>query len=374
MSKKHAPVVLVCQRLWLCLLAVILTGKSALAETPPAGHASDQPWKFAFFCDGRSDKANDPGASNGVRWASVKALAAHAAGQQVDLVIFPGDLANGATNFGSLAAQWSEWQRDMAPLYDAGIPVYVARGNHELRQPDSIETWKKLFSYLPQNGPEGQKGLTYKVERKNACFIAIDQFVGQTTNHGEAQDKTAAVTGMVSPWVIDQIKRTPKRWVIVFGHESAFFGHHTDCLASDLEGRDQLWNALGARGGVYLSGHDHMYIRHWAADKDNHPVLEVVAGCAGAPLYPYDHATLNHQPPTDLFVNAAKPTSNSHAYPACFGYVLITVYPDRLEGEWWALVNYDTTRLATALPPDDPKLERLDSFTWPPGGSATSPP
>ena len=146
-----------------------------------AGCASPAPapWKFAVFCDGRSDRADDPGAKDGVRWASIKAMAAHAASQHVEPVVFPGDPSNGATNFGTLEHQWTAWRKDMAPLYDAGIPVYPVRGNHETHQSDSMETWRKIFSELPQNGPQGQEGLTYKVETRNACFIAIDEFAGQ---------------------------------------------------------------------------------------------------------------------------------------------------------------------------------------------------
>ena len=342
------------------LLAIFLA--AGCASPAPA------PWKFAVFCDGRSDRADDPGAKDGVRWASMKAIAAHAVSQHVQLVVFPGDLSNGATNFGTLEHQWTEWRKDMAPLYDAGIPVYPVRGNHELHQPGSAETWRKIFPELPRNGPKGQEGLTFKVETKNACFVAIDEFAGQPPAvAGELVDKTGPTTGMVSPWAIEQVKQSSKKWVFAYGHEPGYFGHHTDALASDAAGRNALWDALGARGGVYLSGHDHMYVRHWGPEKDGHPVLELVVGCAGAPNYPYDNVGLNKMPATDLFINAAKPTRNTGRYPAYFGYVVITVYPDRLEGEWWALTNYDTTTVKSSPPPATPKFEKLDTFTWPKG-------
>ena len=52
---------------------------------------------------------------------------------------------------------------------------------------------------------------------------------------------------------------------------------------------------------------------------DNHPVLELVVGCGGAPNYPYDNVGLNKTPATDLFINAAKPTVNTGGYPAYWG-------------------------------------------------------
>jgi hypothetical protein len=358
--KKLSPSILLAGVL-ICALAQ----SCALSPSRRAQSASVPPWKFAVFGDGRSDRDNDPGATNGVRWASTRAMAEHAASQHVSLVVFSGDLANGSPKFGTLSNQWTEWKKVMAPLYDAGIPVYVVRGNHELHGADSIPVWKSIFSYLPQNGPPDELGLTYKVETNNACFIGFDQFVHITTNAALSQPDNPARSGMVSPWVITQIKQTTKRWVFAFAHEAAFKGHHTDCLASAPAERDELWDALGAKGGVYLSGHDHMYVRHWAPDKSNHPVLELVVGDAGAPPFPLDHEAANPKPPTDLFVNAAKPTVNTNNYPMYFGYVVVTVHPDRLEGQWWALTNYDTTRLADAPPPASPKFEALDTFAWP---------
>jgi len=338
----------------LTLLILVIAGN----ETVPAQTA---PWKFAVFGDGRSDRGNDPGATNGVRWASTRAIAAHAASQRVSLVLFSGDLANGNANFGSLSNQWTEWKKDMAPLYDAGIRVLPVRGNHEVHQADSIPTWKSMFSDLPQNGPPGELGLTYMLETNNACFIGFDQFVHLTTNASGVE------SGMVSPWVLARINQTTKRWVFAFAHEAAFCGHHPDCLASAPTERDQLWDALGAKGGVYLSGHDHMYVRHWAPDSKGNPVLELVVGDAGAPPYALDHEDANPRPPHDLFVNAAQPTVNTNNYPMYFGYVIVTVFPDHLEGQWWALTNYDTTKLATEEPPARAKFVNLDTngFVWP---------
>ncbi len=361
MRGKPAAIARLRRRLFPSLLAGVLAGGCLHPGPAP-------PWKFAVFCDGRSELANDPGTSNGVRWASVSNLATDAVRRKAALVIFPGDLANGNVTFGPLTKQWAEWKRVMAPCYDAGIAVYPIRGNHEKIQADnSVKTWTNVFSYLPQNGPDGQKGLTYKLETNNACFIGFDQYAGRTTNQ-----QTRVVSGLVSPWVIDQIKQATNRWVFAFAHESAFFGHHVDCLASAEAERDQLWDALGEKGGVYLSGHDHMYVRRSAPDKNGNPVLELVVGCGGAAPYRYDHFASNQTKiPTNLFVNAARPAANavhpivnSSNYPSYFGYVLITVYGDKLEGEWWALTNYDTSHLATGLPPKKPKFAKLDSFTW----------
>jgi hypothetical protein len=296
-------------------------------------------------------------------------LAASAAAQHVSLVLFPGDLANGGRQFGLLKTQWAEWKKDMAPLYDAGIPVYVTRGNHEVAQDYSVTTWTNLFPYLPRNGPPGQEGLTYKVETNNACFIGFDEYIGRSKGFNPANYDKGVNSGMVSPWVMQQITNTSMRWVFAFAHEPGFIGMHTDGLVNVPEERDALWDALGAKCGVFLCGHDHMYVRRESPDSHNNPVLELVAGDAGAPAYGFTNFWMNSNYdrgiiPTTRFVNAKDQASNTAHYPMYFGYLLITVYPDRLEGEWWALTNYDTTQLATEAPPAEPQFQKLDSFTW----------
>jgi hypothetical protein len=351
------------------LLAFLLTARCAQSQQTVSGNADVAPWKFALFSDGRSDRGNDPGATNGVRWASTGALAAHAASQHVSLVVFPGDLANGGRQFGLLKTQWAEWTNVMAPLYTNGIAVYPTRGNHEVALDYSVTTWTNMFSYLPRNGPPGQEGLTYKVETNNALFIGFDQYVGRSPGFSESNYNKGVNSGMISPWVMEQVKNTSQRWVFVFGHEPGYIGMHTNGLVNVPEERDALFDALGEKSGVYLCGHDHMYVREEAPDSHNNPVLELVAGDAGAPPYGYTNFWMNtnydrHVVPKTLFVNAKDVTSNTHHYPMYFGYVLVTVYLDRLEGEWWALTNYDTTKLSTEAPAAEPKFEKLDSFTW----------
>jgi hypothetical protein len=339
------------------------------------------PWKFAFFCDGRAGSTDENGSTNGVHVATVKLLAAEAAREGVSLVIFPGDLINGGAAFGPLATQYATWKEAMSPLYDAHISVYPCRGNHETHQDSprgaSVQAWRAAFPDLPANGPAEQVGLTYKVEFSNACFIACDQFIGQT-NYAQHTDTVAAGKydssngGMIAPWVIQQVKSSKAQWVFAFGHESAFIGHHLDCLANVPAERDALWDALGARNGhgIYLSGHDHLYCRHVAPDVAGHMVMELVSGDSGAPRYPYDHAPLNASldrrvVPKELYLNAGgEESENTGGHPMYFGLVVITVSDATLEGEWRALTNYDTGHYPPVTPAQ-PAFQTLDRFTWP---------
>lgn len=235
----------------------------------------------------------------------------------------------------------------------------------------SVGAWRAAFPMLPKNGPAEDEGLTYSVEFANATFIACDDFIGIKPTYDRKRYDSSVNSGMVSPWVIDQIKASNKQWVFAFGHESAFIGHHLDCLANFPRERDSLWDALGAKGGVYLSGHDHMYLRHTAPDSTNRPVLELVDGCAGATPYEYDNEALNagydrHVVPVNQFINA-KPgkVPNTHNLRMYFGYLLVTVDSAKISGKWRAFTNYDTNTFSGPVPPEHPRFETLDSFSWP---------
>jgi hypothetical protein len=359
------------------LAASLIVGCSILTL---ADRAAADSWKFAVMGDCRGVNSGE-GSKDGVRVAVLGPMAADAARQKVSLVIFTGDLINGGASCGPLSTQLAAWKEAMAPLYDAGIPVYPCRGNHETHQGESsgaaVKAWRSFFPDLPQNGPPAQEGLTYRIEHANATFIGFDQFAGQKSmGSGLTLEIPLPKTGMISPWVIEQVKAAKTQWVIAFGHEMAFPGHHIDCLTDARSERDALWDALGEKGGVYLSGHDHLYVRRSAPDSARRPALELVVGCGGAPPYPYDHAPKNdgtEQPyiPTDLFVNssvnpeaagASRAKKNTDGLPGYFGYVIVTIDGAKMTGEWRALTNYDREKWRME---GGPKFEALDTFTWP---------
>ena len=288
----------------------------------------------------------------------------------------------------------------MAAVYEAKIPLYVVRGNHDTAAAQDtpkgrvLAAWRAAFPELPQNGPAGEEGLTYSVDFENARFIAADEFIGKKKGFDAKVYDSAVNSGMVSPWVIAKVKESKARWVFVFGHEAAFIGHHTDCVANVPEERDALFDALGEKGGVYLAGHDHMYVRQVAPDRAGRPVLTLVVGDAGAPSQLYDNSGLNAEVgrkvvPKNFFVNAKPDTGevakadddaakkaptapakgpkveNTHGLPMYFGYVLVTVDGEKISGEWRAFTNYNTKTSTGPVAPEQPKFETLDRFTWP---------
>lgn len=344
-------------RINLVIALIIITSCAATAA----------PWKFAVFCDSRGEGTGVQGSEMGVRTSVLESIAKAVAKEHVDCVIFPGDQANGSARMGTIQAQLTRWKKAMSPIYNANIPVYGFRGNHENQQKDPVGAWDSIFPNLPKNGPKGQQELTYYVDHNNARFIGFDPYAGRSATYNSRKYDSRINHGIVHPWVLDKIRNAPQPWVFVFSHETAFIGHHTDCMANAPAERDALWDALGKRHGVYMCGHDHMYVRHTAPDSAGNQVLELVVGTAGAPFYPLDRADQNARydkgiVPKVLFVNAAshkRANKNTNAYPPEFGYLVVTVNGKKAVGEWKGFVNYDYSHWAA---PANPVFKTLDRF------------
>src|SRR5208337_1377757 len=97
--------------------------------------------------DVRTSTSTQNGGAFGVNTSVLGPIAKDIAGQNVDLVLFPGDLVLGSPSCGTFRQQLGQWKKTMAPLYDARIPVFVVRGNHETHVTASqhlIEDWKAI--------------------------------------------------------------------------------------------------------------------------------------------------------------------------------------------------------------------------------------
>jgi hypothetical protein len=165
----------------------------------------------------------------------------------------------------------------MQPVYDAGIGVYVVRGNHDVGEPAGVTAWNKVFKgefSLPDNGPAGEKNLTYSVTHKNALIISLDQYI----KHRRVNQA----------WLDTQFAANTRLHIFVLGHEPAFKALHEDCLDDYPAERDVFWGSIEKAGGrTYFCGHDHFY-NHARVDNDGDPsndIHQYIVGTAGAPLY-----------------------------------------------------------------------------------------
>ena len=134
----------------------------------------------------------------------------------------------------------------MQPVYNAQIPVYVIRGNHEDNSffPD-ISVWHRTFA-MPANGPTGETNLTYSFNHKNAFIAGLDQYVNDYQHN--------------QPWLDTQLANNTSPHVFVFGHLPAFEAMPRECLDEYPQKRDAFWQSLKNAGArTYLCSHDHFY-------------------------------------------------------------------------------------------------------------------
>jgi len=289
------------------LIATII-GATATTATTVAS-----PWKFAVLADILvGDADNSDAAAN-----TLEFLAKDMKNQGVDLVIFPGDLIDGSNNIRDYRGQVDSWKAMMKPLYDAGIPIYVIRGNHEA---DSImsansDLWLNEFPVL-KGLPSPDDGFTYSFVHKNAKFVGFDQYI----NHSG---------WMMNSWVTTQINDSTSPLNFAFSHEPLFPNTYGDnaqpkgSMSEDPTSRDRLISALGTHHGAYLAGHDHLYLRANVSDGRGHRVPELIVGTAGHNNYPYASRIVSKYTTSDNYIVDEVYSDSSDPY---FGYLLVTVY------------------------------------------------
>ncbi len=170
---------------------------------------------------------------------------------------------------------YQTWSNAMRPVYQAGIPVYPVRGNHDLD--GDANAYPQFFAgSLPQNGPVGEKGLTYAVYHSNALVLALDAYVSRhrvNTN-----------------WIKAVLATNTCLHVFAMSHDPAFKVTQTANLDDFPAARDNFWNILSnAACRVYLTAHDHYYDHLRADDQDGDPsndVHQFIIGTGGGPFSP----------------------------------------------------------------------------------------
>ena len=237
--------------------------------------------RFIVTGDGRS--AGIPGRpgidENGVNVAGMKRLVTAILGEKPQALLFNGDLVVGGKTDEEEISMFGTWQKVMDPIYDAGIKVLAARGNHEMHCPNATDVWKKMMSgkYAnPPDGPAGEEGMTYSMTMGNCLFLSVDQFA----------TKELAIN---QTWLDSVLAKPHPQHVFAFAHKMAFFsGNHTDGMWTVADKRDAMINSLTKAGAkVVFFGHDHLYdhltakLPDWGDGKEIH---QFVIGTAGAPF------------------------------------------------------------------------------------------
>ncbi len=260
-----------------------------------------------------------------------------------DLFLFAGDLCVGNTTQPILEEEFLQWRQVMQPVYQAGIPVCIVRGNHDGGSSAATTAWNNVFKdltasggldySLPQNGPAGEVNLTYSITHKNALFLALDECV--TVNHGNNYVNQS--------WVDAQLAANSRPHVFSFGHFTAF-KMIWDSLGDHPTQRNAFLQSLENAGEqVYFCGHEHFY-HHARAEKDGDPntyIEQVVVGAAGASIHNWNGIYTGDNGGyelTDIF------------HTTRFGYILATITGNNVTLTWMQRDSADQTIQGHYLP------------------------
>jgi len=231
--------------------------------------------------DGRAASEPRPGDKDGVNEPINRELAEAVLREKAQALLWTGDLVNVPDHSAeTFEKRLLFWRKIYEPLYDQGVAVLPARGNHEVMCPGADRIWDKVFSgryALPLNGPATETNLSFYYTNGPALFVGVDQY--------ETVKESVDVA-----WLGQVLRERKGQFVFVYGHEPAFMdGHHADTLDAHPKERDAMWEALiGAGARVYFCGHDHFYDHMKVTRAKGEPGPEMhqfTAGTAGAPFY-----------------------------------------------------------------------------------------
>jgi hypothetical protein len=280
-------------------------------------------WSFVVFGDTRDATQDTRTGISPLLGRIAEAIAA----EKPALVLHIGDLINGYYTLksspvhGDYNQMFENWKAAVKPIIDfdrrTGIPLYAVRGNHEDGELITDKRLKEAYlkniaSFMPQNGPEQEKGLTYSISHRQAAFIAVDQY---------SIKELGLLRGLVNqPWLNEQLVRRKAPFMFVFGHVPAYKvadgkkGPFPDLYAFPKH-RDAFWKSLKEAGvSMYFCGHIHFYCR---ITKDG--IRQVLIGNGGA--NPVDF----NPDKVDRTVALNYPTGPVKASDVRTGYVLFTV-------------------------------------------------
>ena len=292
---------------------------------------------------GNSNVAQSNGVSTAVVAAIANDIVAQNTNQKIDFVLFPGDMVSGyEASSSNLDSELATWKTTMAPVYNANIPVYTTRGNHEYNDlalgaanpADPSKTPYLTRFLMPTNGPTtnaaglSEVGLTYSFTYKNAKFIAFDEYAGRLNTFDNTKFAAGSNKGqMINPWVVNEVNNSTAGVNFVMAHEGLWpTKSHPDTLGNDPDTRDALVQAMAAKNATFLTGHDHMFVRATVSN-GNAKVPQLLVGTGGGGNYDFgvfNTYSAGYKGATKY--NPLKSFSNSkNPY---FGYVIVTVYSD----------------------------------------------
>lgn len=373
----------------LIILATMIAGFSGCGKssTNASLSAPTVMFKFAVTDDSRAASGatgTRNGDSNGAAALVVNTIAKDIVAQNavstIDFVLFPGDMVSGYTTSVTLSSELDTWKTAMAPVYNANIPLYTTRGNHEYddlgpgaaNPADPSRLTYLVHFVMPTNGPTtspttslSEVGLTWSFTHKNAKFIGFDMYSGRTVSFDNTKYAPGSNSGqMMNPWVLNEVNNSTSGVNFVMGHEMMWpTTSHPDCLANDPDSRDALVHAMGVHNGTYFAGHNHMFVRGVMNNDKGDKIPAFTVGTGGGGNYDYAVYDVVGAGYTGPDTYTVQKTISSSANPY-FGWLLVTVYSDNTWSAEFRGFQFNSWN-STATPADlsVTPITVMDSFT-----------
>lgn len=316
----------------LAVLLVILTSVAA---------AQAAPWRFAVWCDTRSDNNAANPLYSPTAVSPYTANVAAAVGREiVDFVLCPGDLVAGdgkgafnPTYIWDMPIYWDNWLTTALPILSR-FPVYLARGNNDAALDNAAgnetQAWKDWINNRAGSPTAGIQAiaanLNYTFTHKNCVFIGLDEYATWASD----TDKTTTTVDLA---FLNNALATAADHRFVFIHQPVWYGNPPSVGPNTpATGPQDFADVMNGKVDLLFTGHVHIYNRE---GKNGYSFQEIIAGNGAAPLDKY-------KPPTDPSIYSVY--DDSH-----FGYVLVTVDGAMVTTEFKYLLDPSSSTSAVAV-------------------------
>jgi hypothetical protein len=255
-------------------------------------------WTLIAYGDMRF---TDPVDTRNTNPTARRALVAKVAAEKPDMLLLSGDVPLS----GGVANDYVVYREETESWRAAGLKVFPAMGNHELKGSGGVENWWKAF-------PELRGRRWYSVQMGEAYFITVDSNL----------DLKAG--GPQSAWVAKQLEGLPKGTKYVFvslhhppvadgivGDSSHNVRPNENALAQQLEAAAKQISAKI----IVIAGHIHNYERF-----ERGSVVYLVSGGGGARPYPVERTS------GDLFQDPVFPIYHYVKFVSEHGALKATMY------------------------------------------------
>lgn len=243
----------------LALLA-LASSRALAADTPSPDSQKPVPFTFVVFGDNR------PATATGAVPEVFKQIVAETRNLHPAFVVTTGDLINGSAK--DLALVNKQYDDVLPVVKTLGVPTYFAVGNHEIRGVQANEDlYRKRVS----------DKLYYAFDYSNAHCVVLDtDIVGQEHK----------ITGEQLAWFEKDLQAAQgkTKHIFVFMHQQPYpvslhIGSSLDVFPAERDHFQSLLEKYHVE--ALITGHEHLY-----DDAVRNGVREIIAGGAGAPLYP----------------------------------------------------------------------------------------